>query len=97
MAMPLGHTFRSLQHFNYRAWAAGALVSNMGTWMQRTALEWLVLTQLTEHSASALGITLSLQFGPALLLLPWSGFAADHYNQRRMLMMTQAALGLLAL
>jgi len=94
---PVGNTFRSLRHFNYRAWAAGALVSNIGTWMQRTAQDWLVLTQLTPHNATAVGITMSLQFGPALLLLPWTGFAADHYNQRRMLMATQAALGLLAL
>jgi MFS family permease len=90
-------TFRSLRHFNYRAWAAGALVSNIGTWMQRTAQDWLVLTQLTAHSASAVGITMSLQFGPALLLLPWAGYAADRYDQRRLLMLTQAALGLLAL
>jgi len=95
--VPAGNTFRSLRHFNYRAWAAGALVSNTGTWMQRTAQDWLVLTQLTHHNATAVGITMSLQFGPALLLLPWTGFAADHYNQRRMLMATQAALGLLAL
>jgi len=40
-------TFRSLRSFNYRAWAGGALVSNVGTWMQRTAQDWLVLTQLT--------------------------------------------------
>jgi MFS family permease len=91
------HTFRSLRHFNYRTWAAGALVSNTGTWMQRTAQDWLVLTELTPHNATAVGITMSLQFGPALLLLPWTGFAADHFNQRRMLMFTQAALGLLAL
>ncbi|MDR2990894.1 MAG: MFS transporter, partial [Burkholderiaceae bacterium] len=94
---PVGYTFRSLRHFNYRAWAAGALVSNVGTWMQRTAQDWLVLTQLTPHNAAAVGITMSLQFGPALFLLPWTGFAADHYNQRRLLMATQAALGLLAL
>jgi MFS family permease len=94
---PLGNTFRSLRHFNYRTWAAGAMVSNTGTWMQRIAQDWLVLTQLTPHSASAVGITMSLQFGPALILLPWTGFAADHYNQRRILMVTQAALGLLAL
>lgn len=94
---PLRNTFRSLRHFNYRAWAAGALISNTGTWMQRTAQDWLVLTQLTPHNATAVGITMSLQFCPALLLLPWTGFAADHYNQRRMLMATQATLGLLAL
>ena len=40
-------TFRSLGGFNYRLWAAGALVSNIGTWMQRTAQDWIVLTELT--------------------------------------------------
>jgi len=91
------NTFRSLRYFNYRAWAAGALVSNVGTWMQRAAQDWLVLTELTPHNAAAVGITMSLQFGPALLLLPLTGFAADHFDQRRMLMLTQAALGVLAL
>jgi MFS family permease len=82
---------------NYRLWAAGALVSNVGTWMQRTAQDWLVLTQLTHHSASAVGTVMALQFGPQLLLLPWAGFAADHYNQRKLLIVTQAAMGVLAL
>jgi len=39
------NTFRSLKVFNYRVWAAGSLVSNVGTWMQRTAQDWLVFTQ----------------------------------------------------
>jgi MFS family permease len=95
-AAPTG-VFRSLRNFNYRVWAAGALVSNVGTWMQRTAQDWLVLTQLTHHSASAVGTVMALQFGPQLLLLPWTGFAADHYNQRKLLMVTQAAMGVLAL
>ncbi|KJZ52359.1 MFS transporter [Pseudomonas marginalis] len=90
-------TFRSLRSPNYRIWAAGALVSNIGTWMQRTAQDWLVLTQLTPHNAAALGIVMSLQFGPQLLLLPWTGFAADHYDQRKLLIVTQAVMGLLAL
>jgi MFS family permease len=89
--------FRSLRVFNYRVWAAGALVSNVGTWMQRAAQDWLVLTQLTHHDASAVGTVMALQFGPQLLLLPWTGFAADHYNQRKLLMVTQATMGLLAL
>jgi len=93
----LGHTFRSLRHFNYRVWAAGALVSNVGTWMQRTAQAWLVLTQLTDHNAAAMGITMSLQFGPSLLLLPLTGSAADRFNQRRMLIITQCGLGFVAL
>ncbi|WP_447096545.1 MFS transporter [Pseudomonas sp. CF10PS3] len=90
-------TFRSLRSPNYRIWAAGALISNVGTWMQRTAQDWLVLTQLTPHNAAAVGIVMSLQFGPQLLLLPWTGFAADHYDQRKLLMVTQALMGLLAL
>ncbi|URL60344.1 MFS transporter [Luteibacter flocculans] len=89
--------FRSLKKPNYRLWAAGSLVSNVGTWMQRTAQDWLVLTQLTPHNASAVGTVMALQFGPQLLLLPWTGFAADHYNQRKLLMATQASMGLLAL
>jgi hypothetical protein len=44
-------TFRSLRSFNFRLWTAGALVSNVGTWMQRVAQDWLVLTQLTHHDA----------------------------------------------
>ena len=41
----MSDTFRSLRNRNYRLWAAGALVSNVGTWMQRTAQDWLVLTR----------------------------------------------------
>jgi MFS family permease len=89
--------FRSLRSFNYRVWVAGALVSNIGTWMQRTAQDWLVLTQLTHHNASAVGTVMALQFGPQLLLLPWTGFAADHYNKRKLLIATQATMGVLAL
>ena len=97
MSVAFSGVFRSLRNYNYRVWSAGALVSNVGTWMQRTAQDWLVLTQLTHHSASAVGVVMALQFGPQLLMLPWSGFAADHFNQRKLLFTTQAALGMLAL
>jgi MFS family permease len=90
-------TFRSLKIFNYRVWAIGSLVSNVGTWMQRTAQDWLVLTELTRHSGTAVGIVMGLQFGPQLLLLPWSGYAADRFDRRKLLIATQAASGLLAL
>lgn len=89
--------FRALRSYNFRLWACGALVSNVGTWMQRTAQDWLVLTRLTDHNASAMGIVMALQFGPPLLLLPWTGFAADYFNQRRLLMVSQTVMGLLAL
>jgi MFS family permease len=89
-------TFRSLQGFNYRTWAVGALVSNVGTWMQRTAQDWIVLTHLTHHNATAVGVVMSLQFGPQVLFLPWTGFAADHLDRRKLLFATQAAMGALA-
>lgn len=89
--------FHSLGSYNYRLWAGGALVSNLGTWMQRIGQDWLVLTILTDHSATAVGTVMALQFGPALLLLPLSGLAADHMDRRKLLLFTQAAAGLLAL
>ncbi|RJS94884.1 MFS transporter [Salinisphaera sp. Q1T1-3] len=89
--------FRSLHGFNYRVWVAGAFFSNVGTWVQRTAQTWLVLTILTRHSASAVGLVMALQFGPQFLLLPWTGLAADRLNQRKLLLVTQGAMGVLAL
>jgi MFS family permease len=93
----LRHTFRSLNSYNYRIWAAGALVSNIGSWMQRTAQDWIVLTQLTHQNATAVGIVMGLQFGPQILLLPLTGYAADHFNRRKILFCTQGTMGLLAL
>jgi len=97
MSGPAKGTFRSLANFNYRIWAGGAIVSNVGTWMQRTAQDWLVLTQLTHNNATAMGVVMALQFAPQILLLPWTGFAADHLDRRKLLLATQAAMGLLAL
>ena len=89
--------FHALSSYNYRQWAWGALVSNVGTWMQRIGQDWLVLTVLTHHSATAVGTVMALQFGPALVLLPLSGHAADHLDRRKLLLFTQGAAGLLAL
>jgi MFS family permease len=97
MSDPMKGTFRSLRGFNYRMWAGGALVSNVGTWMQRIAQDWLVLIQLTHNNATAVGVVMALQFGPHILLLPLTGFAADHLDRRRLLITTQAAMGVLAL
>src|SRR5271155_5102832 len=87
-----GGTFRSLRVFHYRMWALGAIVSNVGTWMQRTAQDWLVLSELTHKNATAVGVVMALQFGPHLLVLPLSGFAADHFDRRKLLLATQAAM-----
>jgi hypothetical protein len=65
MKNPVSGTFRSLRSFNFRLWTAGGLVSNAGTWMQRVAQDWLMLTQLTHHDASALGMVMGLRHSPA--------------------------------
>ena len=89
--------FRSLRNPNYRLWATGAFISNVGTWMQRTAQDWLVLAELTPQSATAVGIVMALQFGPSLVLLPFTGLAADVFDRRKLLLVTQSAMGVLAL
>ena len=76
--------------------AAGQVVSNTGSWMQRVAQDWLVL-ELTHNSGTALGITTGLQFLPMLLFSLWGGVIADRYSKRRILMLTQTAMGALAL
>ena len=90
-------TFASLSIRNYRIYALGAIVSNVGTWMGRVAQDWVVLTELTDHSASALGIVTGLQFLPMLLLAPWTGAVVDRFPKRALLLLTQAVLGLTAL
>lgn len=89
--------FRALGNRNYRMWAGGALVSNIGTWMQRVAQDWLVLTVLTDHSGTAVGITTGLQFLPMLLLGPYAGVLADRYRKLVILKWTQTAMGLCGL
>lgn len=89
-------TFRALGVRNYRLYFSGQLLSNTGTWMQRVAQDWLVL-QLTGGSGLALGITTGLQFLPFLLLSLWGGTLADRVSRRRLLILTQTAIGLLAI
>lgn len=90
-------TFASLAVPNYRIFFTGAIVSNVGTWMYRVAQDWLVLTILTDHSSSALGLVTGLQFLPIPFLAPYAGSIADRFPKRRILMVSQALLGLNAL
>ena len=93
-------TFRALRVRNYRLYALGGVVSNTGTWMQRVAQDWLVL-QLHHGSAAeastALGLTTGLQFLPILLFSPYAGLVADRMPKRRLLQLTQAAMGVTSL
>lgn len=95
-------TFTSLKVRNYRVYATGALLSNVGTWLQSTAQAWLVL-QLT-GSGAALGLTIALQLLPSLVLSPFAGVLADRVAKRTLLRWLQlgmalpsALLGLLAI
>ncbi len=87
-------TFASLSIRNYRIYAAGALVSNVGTWMGRVAQDWLVLTELTPHDSTDLGIVTALQFAPVVVLAPFAGAVSDRFRKRNVLVATQSALAL---
>jgi MFS family permease len=83
-------TLRSLRHRNARIFFAGLLVSNVGTWLQLTAMSLLVY-RLTGR-ATDLGITVALQFLPMLLLGAWAGAIADQRDKRTLAIVTQAGL-----
>ncbi|MDO4718415.1 MAG: MFS transporter, partial [Propionibacteriaceae bacterium] len=88
--------FASLRVRNYRLFALGALVSNVGGWMAMVAQDWLVLTELTAGSASALGLVAGLQFVPVALFAPLAGAFADRFDKRKVLLVTQSAAALTA-
>jgi MFS family permease len=89
-------TFSSLKNRNYRLYFTGQIISVSGTWMQRLAQAWLILS-LTHNNGFALGIESGLQFLPMLLFGAWGGVIADRFDKRRILYATQIAAGLLAL
>ena len=80
---------------NFRLFLFGHLVSSTGTWMQQVGQDWLVL-RLTD-APLPLGITLALQFTPMLALGAWAGLVADRVDKRRLLLVTQTAMAMLAL
>ncbi|MEU2282002.1 MFS transporter [Streptomyces sp. NPDC013178] len=82
--------FSSLKVRNYRLFFAGQVVSNIGTWMQRIAQDWLVLS-LT-GSATAVGVTTALQFVPMLFFGLYGGVLVDRLPKRPTLLVTQTAM-----
>lgn len=93
----MNRTFRSLSNPNYRIWFWGSAVSNIGTWLQRTAQDWLVITELSDKNAAAVGLVVFLQFAPQILLLPITGWTADRVDRRKLLFLTQTLMACLAL
>jgi MFS family permease len=99
---PKGGMFAALAVPNFRVYVTGSFISNIGTWMQRVAQDWLVL-ELSGGSGVAIGITTALQFLPMLLMSAYGGLVADRFDKRTVLKITQAwlaisaaALGILA-
>jgi predicted MFS family arabinose efflux permease len=87
-------TFRALHSKPFRLYFAGQVASASGTFLQQTAMGWLVL-KLTGNAAS-LGLVLAAGGVPSLLFGPWGGTIADRVDLRRLLIGTQLAFGLLA-
>lgn len=86
--------WRAFRHRNFRILFAANTISNIGTWAQRIAQDWLVL-QLT-HSGTYLGLVTALQFTPVLFLSLHGGALADRFDKQRVLIATNIAGGLSA-
>ena len=94
-ARPTTGSFPALRVRDYRVyWGAGVL-SNVGTSMQGTALDWFVLTRT--HSGTAVGWTTGLQFAPVLLFGLWGGVVADRWPRRHLQLAAQSLYALQAL
>ena len=68
-------------------------MSNIGTWTQRVAQDWLVL-ELTNNDAAMLGLVTAIQFLPAMLLSLYGGLLADRFSKRKLLILTNTGAGL---
>lgn len=82
-------TLRAFKSRNYRLYFMGQSVSLIGTWMQRTAVYWVVYT-LT-NSSFMLGLTVFCTQFPSFIFSLWGGVISDRYNRYRVLLLTQLA------
>ena len=79
--------FRAFRSSNYTLYFIGRSVSQFGTWMQRTAVVWVVYS--ITHSAFLLGVTIFAEQFPSFLFSVFGGVAADRYNRYRVIKITQ--------
>ena len=86
---------RSFKHRNFRLFFTANLISNIGTWAQRVAQDWLVVSDL-HRGGSELGIVTGLQFLPMLLFSLYAGSLADRLDKRKLLIITNAGGGMTA-
>jgi len=82
-------TFRAFRSRNYRLYFSGQSISLIGTWMQRTAVYWLIYVQT--HSAFMLGVAVFATQFPSFLFSPLGGVVSDRYNRYKVMMVTQIA------
>jgi len=87
MAVKVDGNWRSFRHRNYRILFPANAASNIGTWAQRVAQDWLIL-QLTNNSGTYLGLVTAVQFAPVLLFSLQGGALADRVNKRKLLIAT---------
>jgi len=85
-------TFSALRLHNYRLYVVAQLISNTAGWMQRIAVDWLVL-EIT-GSVALVGLTIALQFLPTVVLGAYAGVVADRFSKRRVMIVCTAAAGL---
>lgn len=96
MAVPQRESaLRSFRHRNFALFFFANLISNTGTWAQRVAQDWLVVTDL-HRGGSALGLVTGLQFLPNLLFSLYAGSLADRLDKRKLLILTNIGGGLTA-
>ncbi|SFO48994.1 Predicted arabinose efflux permease, MFS family [Chitinophaga sp. YR627] len=83
------NAFRAFRNRNYALFFAGQSTSQIGTWMQRTAVSWVIYS--ITHSASMLGLAVFAQQFPSFLFSLLGGIASDRYDRRKILLLTQTA------
>jgi len=84
--------WRSFRHRNYRILFPANAVSNIGSWAQRIAQDWLVL-ELTNNNGTYLGLVTAVQFAPVLFFSLHGGKLADRFNKRKVLILTNTIGG----
>ena len=93
--MPKASPLRALRHRNFRLFAAGQVISLIGTWMQQVAQSWLIF-RLTQSSLLLGAVSFASQI-PVFLVSPIGGHVADRVDRRRIMIVTQSASMALAL
>ncbi|MBB5622663.1 MFS family permease [Pedobacter cryoconitis] len=82
-------TFNAFKSRNYRLYFSGQSISLIGTWMQKTAVSWVVYSET--HSKFMLGLTLFASMFPSFIFSFLGGVASDRYNRYKLLLITQFA------